>query len=80
MPEPVRYLLPESEIPTTWTNLMADLGPPEHPPLHPGTQQPLSPEDLAPLFPMPARGESGEGGIRTHEAAFTAHTISSRAP
>ena len=22
----------------------------------------------------------GEGGIRTHEAAFTAHTISSRAP
>jgi len=23
---------------------------------------------------------NGEGGIRTHEAAFTAHTISSRAP
>ena len=24
--------------------------------------------------------KNGEGGIRTHEAAFTAHTISSRAP
>jgi tryptophan synthase beta chain len=52
VPEPVKYTLPESEIPTHWTNLMADLGPPEHPPLHPGTQQPLNPEDLAPLFPM----------------------------
>jgi tryptophan synthase beta chain len=48
----VKYQLPESEIPTHWTNLMADLGPPEHPPLHPGTQLPLNPEDLAPLFPM----------------------------
>ena len=24
--------------------------------------------------------KNGEGGIRTHEAAFTAHAISSRAP
>ena len=52
MSEPTKYLLPESEIPTTWTNLMADLGPPPHPPLHPGTKEPLGPEDLAPLFPM----------------------------
>ncbi len=52
MTDTVKYLLPESEIPATWTNLMADLGPPAHPPLHPGTQQPLGPEDLAPLFPM----------------------------
>ena len=29
--------------------------------------------------PGPA-GVNGQGGIRTHEAAFTAHTISSRAP
>ena len=29
---------------------------------------------------MVAGHESGEGGIRTHEAAFTAHAISSRAP
>ena len=52
MSEPTKYLLPESEIPTSWVNLTADLGPPPNPPLHPGTQQPLAPEDLAPLFPM----------------------------
>ena len=52
MSEPTKYLLAESEIPTTWTNLMADLGPPPNPPLHPGTKEPLGPEDLAPLFPI----------------------------
>ena len=50
--ERTKYELPESEIPTSWVNLMADLGPPPHPPLHPGTKEPLAPEDLAPLFPM----------------------------
>ena len=48
----LKYLLPESEIPTHWVNLLADLGPPPHPPLHPGTKEPLGPEDLAPIFPM----------------------------
>jgi tryptophan synthase beta chain len=52
MDEPTKYLLPESEIPTHWVNLQADLGPPPHPPLHPATKEPLGPEDLAPLFPM----------------------------
>src|SRR5438034_6280078 len=52
MDEPTKYLLPESDIPTHWVNLQADLGPPPHPPLHPGTKEPLGPEDLAPLFPM----------------------------
>jgi tryptophan synthase beta chain len=52
MSEPTKYLLPESEIPSQWVNLLADLGPPPHPPLHPGTKEPLGPEDLAPLFPM----------------------------
>src|SRR5436189_1696879 len=52
MDEPTKYLLPESEIPTHWVNLLADLGPPPHPPLHPGTKEPLGPEDLAPIFPM----------------------------
>jgi tryptophan synthase beta chain len=31
---------------------MADLPSPPAPPLHPGTLQPLGPDDLAPLFPM----------------------------
>ena len=39
----LKYLLPESEIPTHWVNLLADLGPPPHPPLHPGTKEPLGP-------------------------------------
>jgi tryptophan synthase beta chain len=48
----VKFMLPESAIPTQWVNLLADLGPPPNPPLHPATQQPLGPEDLAPIFPM----------------------------
>jgi tryptophan synthase beta chain len=50
--EPTKYLLGEDAIPTSWVNLLADLGPPPNPPLHPGTKKPLGPEDLAPLFPM----------------------------
>ena len=52
MPETVKYLLPENEIPKAWYNLMADLPTPPPPPLHPGTKQPVGPDDLAPLFPM----------------------------
>ena len=52
MGEPVKYLLPESEIPTHWVNLLPDLPGPPSPPLHPGTKEPLGPEDLAPIFPM----------------------------
>jgi tryptophan synthase beta chain len=49
----VKYLLPESEIPTHWVNLMPDLpGPPPSPPLHPGTKEPAGPDDLSPIFPM----------------------------
>jgi tryptophan synthase beta chain len=52
MSGPTKFLLSEAEIPTHWVNLMADLGPPPNPPLHPGTKEPLGPDDLAPLFPM----------------------------
>jgi len=48
----VKYLLAEDQIPKSWYNLMADLPSPPPPPLHPGTLQPLGPDDLAPLFPM----------------------------
>ena len=47
-----KYLLSEDQMPTTWYNIMADLPTPPPPPLHPGTMQPVGPEDLAPLFPM----------------------------
>src|SRR3712207_5635023 len=52
MPERTRYLLPEDAIPTSWYNLAADLPTPPPPVLHPGTHQPIGPEDLTPLFPM----------------------------
>jgi tryptophan synthase beta chain len=37
---------------TRWYNVIADLPEPPPPPLHPGTRQPVGPDDLAPLFPM----------------------------
>lgn len=52
MSDTVKYLLPENEIPKSWYNLMADLPSQPSPPLHPGTKQPIGPDDLAPLFPM----------------------------
>jgi tryptophan synthase beta chain len=47
-----RFLLPESELPTHFYNIVADLPEPPPPPLHPGTREPIGPEALAPLFPM----------------------------
>jgi tryptophan synthase beta chain len=52
MGEQVKYVLGESEIPTHWVNLLPDLPGEAHPPLHPGTGQPVGPDDLAPLFPI----------------------------
>src|SRR5215471_17296512 len=50
--ETVKFLLPEDRIPRAWCNLAADLPKPLAPVLHPGTGQPIGPDDLAPLFPM----------------------------
>ncbi len=47
-----KITLPESEIPTHFYNIMADLPGRLEPPLHPGTKQPIGPEALAPIFPM----------------------------
>ena len=52
MSEPLRYMLNDDEVPTTWYNLIADLPEPPPPALHPGTHQPAGPDDFAPLFPM----------------------------
>jgi tryptophan synthase beta chain len=48
----IKYLLDETHIPKFWYNIMADLPSPPPPVLHPGTMQPVGPDDLAPLFPM----------------------------
>jgi len=52
MTDTVKYLLDETRIPKHWYNLVADLPSPPPPVLHPGTHQPVGPDDLAPLFPM----------------------------
>ena len=52
MSDTVKYLLPESEIPKHWYNVVAALPEQLPPPLHPGTKEPIGPDDLAPLFPM----------------------------
>ena len=60
-----KFTLEESEMPTRWYNLIPDLPTPPPPPLHPGTLQPVGPDDLAPLFPMEliAQEVSGESYI-----------------
>jgi len=52
MTETIKYLLDEARIPKHWYNLVADLPVAPPPVLHPGTLQPVGPDDLAPLFPM----------------------------
>ncbi|NNC93182.1 MAG: TrpB-like pyridoxal phosphate-dependent enzyme, partial [Acidimicrobiia bacterium] len=52
-----KIMLDESEIPTQWYNIIPDLPAPPPPPLHPGTHEPIGPDDLAPLFPMELIGQ-----------------------
>ncbi len=46
------WFLDQNEMPTNWYNIQADLPEPLPPVLHPGTGKPITPADLAPLFPM----------------------------
>jgi len=52
MTDTVKYVLDETRLPKYWYNLVADLPAPPPPVLHPGTLQPVTPDDLAPLFPL----------------------------
>jgi hypothetical protein len=47
-----KIMLNDSEIPRQWYNILPDMPTPMNPPLHPGTGQPVGPQDLAPIFPM----------------------------
>ena len=51
MPQ-TKFLLDESQLPRHWYNIASDMPNPLLPVLHPGTGQPVGPDDLAPLFPM----------------------------
>jgi len=47
-----KFTLDEKEMPTSWYNILPDLPEPLPPVLHPATGKPVTPDDLAPLFPM----------------------------
>ncbi|NJD91358.1 MAG: TrpB-like pyridoxal phosphate-dependent enzyme [Geobacter sp.] len=47
-----KILLPEDRIPKQWYNIIPDMPGPLAPVIHPGTLQPVTPDDLLPLFPM----------------------------
>lgn len=70
MSVPRKILLDESEMPTSWYNIVADLPTPPPPPLHPATHQPVGPDDLAALFPpeLIAQEVSSERYIEIPEA------------
>src|SRR5436309_2466445 len=53
MAERNQFNLAPDDLPTAWFNLMPDLATVTQPlpPLHPGTHEPVGPQDLAPLFP-----------------------------
>jgi tryptophan synthase beta chain len=53
----VRWTLPGDRVPSAWFNVAPHLDEPLAPPLHPGTRQPVGPDDLAPLFPMALIGQ-----------------------
>jgi tryptophan synthase beta chain len=55
MADQVQFNLQPDDLPTAWYNILPDMaaaGMPPLPPLHPGTQQPVTPDLLEPLFPM----------------------------
>ncbi len=56
-PRQTKFVLDESRIPRSWYNIAADLPVAPYPPLHPGTHQPIGPDDLAPLFAMALIGQ-----------------------
>ncbi len=47
-----KIFLAQEDIPRKWYNIQADMISPLKPPLNPKTNEPINPEDLAPVFPM----------------------------
>jgi tryptophan synthase beta chain len=76
-PRQTKFVLDESRIPRSWYNIAADLPVPSSPPLHPGTHQPIGPDDLAPLFPMALIGQevSAEREIEIPEPVRDAYRL-----
>ncbi|MGD2074224.1 MAG: TrpB-like pyridoxal phosphate-dependent enzyme [Gammaproteobacteria bacterium] len=52
MSDSIKFTLDERDIPKFWYNIAADLPAAPPPVLHPGTREPIGPQDLAPIFPV----------------------------
>jgi tryptophan synthase beta chain len=72
-----KIFLPEKDIPTKWYNIMADMPNLPVPPLHPGTKQPVGPDDLSAIFPMSLIGQevSTERWIDIPEEVLDIYTL-----
>lgn len=53
MSDQFRFPLSGADLPRAWYNINADMPVPPAPVLHPGTREPVTPDFLAVLFPMP---------------------------
>ncbi len=51
MSTPTRFTLTQADIPTHWYNVLSDVPEPLPPPLHPGTKQPVTLQDMTAIFP-----------------------------
>ncbi|MDR3552656.1 MAG: pyridoxal-phosphate dependent enzyme, partial [Clostridia bacterium] len=49
---PYKVFLPQSELPNSWYNIMADMKQLPPPPLSPVTKKPVTPDELGQIFPM----------------------------
>jgi tryptophan synthase beta chain len=72
-----KFILDEDRIPRSWYNIAADLPVAPSPYLHPGTLEPLGPDDLAPLFPMALIGQevSTDREVEIPEQVREAYTL-----
>jgi tryptophan synthase beta chain len=72
-----KVLLDESQLPRRWYNIRSDMPTAPLPVLHPGTGEPVGPDDLAPLFPMELIGQevSEEPEIEIPEEVLEIYTL-----
>lgn len=77
-----KYVLGEDQIPTHWYNVIPDMPGPLAPVLHPGTQKPVTPQDLLPLFPMGLIEQevSGERWVKIPDEVREAYRVWRPAP
>ena len=77
MTRQTKFTLAEDRIPRAWYNIAADLPVTPAPVLHPGTGQPIGPDDLAPLFPMALIGQvvSTDREIEIPEPVLDAYAL-----